>query len=249
MKNLLYTTMILLSLGLSSCNKDEGNSLGEYVISSATFHSLDAAYYLTNDNGETLWPAAGVLKPKDIADKDRVIVNYTKLGKDPDGQYDQEVKVNEIGKMLTKDMLIFDENTTEEVRDSIGNSPVRINGAWIVDDYLTVSFEMPIAYTTHLVNVVEDLTLEKTADGARILELKQNDNEQPLVGYWNWGIASFDISALQEQATDSMLIALQAINADGDMVSYKETLNYKFDGSSETPAPANFKKDSDLDIQ
>ncbi|MFV0365370.1 MAG: hypothetical protein ACK5JS_02560 [Mangrovibacterium sp.] len=245
MKNLVYGLMFLVGLTVSSCNNDDdGYSLDDYVITAATYHQLDGAYYLVNDNGETLWPAASDFMYSSFEDGDRVTVNYTVLGEDPDGYYDYYVSVNGMELMLTKDMVIFDETTTQEQRDTIGSDPIEINNAWIAGDYLTLVFEMPLSYTTHLVNVVDDLALDKTDTGATILELTHNDFDAPSTGYFGWGIASFNISDLKNQAEgeNSMVIALRATDEYGAKVDYATTLLYEFDGEGEVDSTLkNFK--------
>ncbi len=241
MKRLIYVCSFLLAIVASSCNDDEGYSLDNYIISSATYRQLDGAFYLVNDNGETLWPEANNVSTDLFYDGDRVTVNYTALGADPNGYYDYIVEINNMEKMLTKDMLIFDETTTDFQRDSVGRDPIVISGAWVVDDYLTLTFEMPIAYTTHMITVVEDLTLNATDDGAIILALRQNDFNAPLTGYVGWGIASFNIAALKDQVaegTTSLKIALRSTNEGGGDIDYETVIDYDFGPEAE---PASVK--------
>lgn len=246
MKKLVYgfLAMMLLGVGATSCSSDdEGYSLGDYVIAPATYHQLDDYFYLVNDDGESLWPAANQTHISFLEEGDRVTVNYTILGDDPNGDYTYYVRVNGIEQMLTKDMLIFDETTTTQERDSVGSDPVSITSAWIVDDYLTLTFEMPLAYTTQFVNVIEDLTLDKTDDDAVILELTHNYFNAPLSGYSAWGIASFDISALKEQGEDSINIALRARDDSGNAIDYDNRLVYDFSNDNpETASTPNLAK-------
>ncbi|MFV0520822.1 MAG: hypothetical protein ACK5MI_00110 [Mangrovibacterium sp.] len=232
MKNLMYGFILLLAVFISSCSgSDEGSSV---ISITATYHQLDGGFYLVSDIGEKLYPEENGIS-YDLTDGDRVTVSYTILGEDPDGIYDYYIQINAINKMLMRDMFIFDEATTDEVRDSIGNNPIYLINAWIVDDYLTVAFEMPISNTAHIVNLVEDLTEDKTDLGATILHLKQNGNDIPTTEYMGWGVASFNISALKDQANSgetSAVITIRGTNTDGTAISYSTNLIYYFAGET-----------------
>ncbi|MFV0520823.1 MAG: hypothetical protein ACK5MI_00115 [Mangrovibacterium sp.] len=230
MKRLIYLFALIAALGMTSCNDDDGYSLDDVVITAATYHQTDGYFYLVNDDGQSLWPAAGIGYYPGFEDGDRVTVNYTPLGKDPDGVYDLYVRLNAMDEMLTKDMVQFDETTTQNVRDSIGYDPIYIDNAWIVDDYLTVVFEFPATYAISMVNIVDDKTLDKTEDGATILELNLNSFDAPYIGYTGWGVASFNILKLRDEAdgASSINIALRSRDDNGEYVNYSSNITYYF---------------------
>ena len=164
MRKLIFILPILISVFiLSSCNNDDSYSLGKFWITSGTVSLIgedEDYYYVTADNGEVLFPSATNIHPKYLEDGMRVIVNFTKLGDaDEDDYYDYYVKVNDMTSILTKPIFNFTEETTETVKDSIGNDPVTILDAWFTNDFLNVEFKYGGGNRVHYINLVQDLSL------------------------------------------------------------------------------------------
>uniref|UniRef100_UPI003217AAE6 NigD-like protein n=1 Tax=uncultured Draconibacterium sp. TaxID=1573823 RepID=UPI003217AAE6 len=232
MKQLLKSGFIiaLISLFLVSCNDDDDYSLGDFWITTGTVVKTTDYYYVTTDSGDDLWPSASNVPASHLEDGMRVFVNYTILGDVTDGTYDYYVKVNSMSKILTKPVFNFTEETSAEVRDSIGNDPVTITDTWFTNDYLNVQFEYGGGAYTHFINLVKDSTDLKTEEGAIILELKHNKNGDPH-NYLQWSVASFDISELQEAGQSSVEIFVRAIDKQGEY-QYNKVLTYEYEEES-----------------
>lgn len=126
--------IFILLASFTSC-EDDGYDLGAFVVSLATVNPIDenaGTYYLTMDNGTTLFPAVpnAIYKPKV---NQRILVNFTLLGDSISG-YDHPAKINSIREILTKKV----ENLTDENEKEIGNNPVDILDLWTGDNYLNI---------------------------------------------------------------------------------------------------------------
>ncbi len=234
----------LVSIFLMSCSDDDDYSLGKYWITTGTVVKTTDYYYITTDGGDNLWPSATNVDPDRLDDGMRVFVNYTILGDAEDGSgYDYFVKVNSLSEILTKPIFNFTEETTEEVKDSIGNDAVTITDTWFTDDYLNIQFEYGggLGYT-HFINLVKDTEDLETEDGAIILELKHNKNGDPY-SYLQWSIASFDISELQVDGQTSVDVYVRALDKEGEY-QYNLVLTYEY--GAETQVGKTFSTD---DIQ
>ncbi|TLX78232.1 hypothetical protein E9993_00715 [Labilibacter sediminis] len=229
MKKLLLIIPVLLGLlTFSSCNDDDDSySLGKFWLTSGTVHKTADYYYITTDGGSNLWPSASNVNSEDLEDGMRVLVNYTILGDADDSEfYDYYVKVNGVSEILTKPIFNFTDETTPEVRDSIGNDPVTIKDTWFTENYLNVEFEYGGGYYVHFINLVHDSEDALTEEGEIILELKHNKNGDPN-NYLQWGIASFDISELQKEGESSVDIFVRSIGKDGEY-HYNKVLTYEY---------------------
>ncbi len=224
----------------SSCDDDDGYSLDNYAITIGTFMSTGEYYYIETDGGYTLWPSASNISADKHEDGDRIMVNFTILEEgDENDTYDYYVKINSTASILTKAIFNFNEETTQEEKDSIGNDPVTIHDTWFTDDYLNVEFEYGGGYATHFINLVKDSTDLETENGEIILELKHNKNGDPY-NYSQWGIVSFDISELKKEGENSVDIFLRSIDSDGQY-SYNKVLTYDY-SSEESTSQASIGK-------
>lgn len=216
-----------------SCSDDDGYSLGDFWVTTGTVVETDDYFYVVTDGGDALWPSASNVSPGSVEDGMRILVNYTVLG-DADDQeaYDYYVKINGISELLTKPIFNFDEDTSEEVKDSIGNDPVTITDTWFTDDYLNVQFEYGggPGYI-HFINLVKDTEDLETENGEIILELKHNKNNDPY-NYLQWGIASIDISELQKDGQNSVDIFVRSLDKNGEY-QYNKVLTYEYEQESE----------------
>jgi len=238
---------LLISVFLVSCNDDDDDySLGKYWITTGTVVKSSDYFSVTTDGGDKLWPSATNVDPEHLEDGMRVFVNYTILDDAEESSgYDYYVKINSMSEILTKPIFNFTAETTEEVRDSIGNDAVTITDTWFTDDYLNVQFEYGGGLGfTHFINLVKDTEDLETGDGEIILELKHNKNGDPY-NYLQWGIASFDISELQVDGQTSVDIYLRALDKEGE---YQYNLVLTYDYSLKEAQAKVFKKDDMLNM-
>ncbi len=249
MKKLFWLGTFLLSvIVLSSCNDDDGYSLGNYAITVGTFHETGDYFYIETDGGSKLWPSASEISADKHDEGDRIFVNFTILGDAPaDESYDYYVKVNATSSILTKPIFNFTEDTSQEVKDSIGDDPVSIIDTWFKDDYLNIEFAYGGGYTMHYINLVKDSTDLETENGEVILELKHNKNDDPY-NYEQRSIASFDISELKKDGQDKVDIFLRSKNSNGDY-SYNKVLTYDYSNESSVEQPVITNKEfTDSDV-
>ncbi len=241
----LKITMLLALVGLLtfSCSDDDGYSLGDFWVTTGTVFETDDYFYIETDGGDMLWPSASNVSPGSLDDGMRVLVNYTILGDAGDNpSYDYYVKINGVSELLTKPIFNFDETTSEEVRDSIGNDAVTITDTWFTNDYLNVQFEYGGGPGfIHYINLVKDTEDLETENGEIILELKHNKNNDPY-NYLQWGIASFDISELQESGQTSVDIFVRSLNKEGNY-QYNKVLTYEYGDVEIEPYAKTFSEE------
>lgn len=156
MKTFKFIILLFICIFIAtSCNDDDGYSLGEFRVNMATVKELESAdnFYLQLDNGSKLWIAvpAVVGTPK----YERVIINYTLLSDSIDG-YDHMIRLNGISSILTKDIAYIDPDD-EVKQDSIGNDPIKIISIWEGGDYMNIKFGFNYGETKqHLISLIAD---------------------------------------------------------------------------------------------
>ncbi len=227
MKVLKYLTIAFaLTLGLASCNDDEGYSLDKYWLSIATVNDLeegDNSYYLTLDDGTNLHIAAPInpYKPK----TKRVFANYTILG-ELEGDYQYAVRLNGIQSILTKDVIYIDP-ANEVKQDSIGFDPIKVISMKEGGGYINIKF----AYNTggvnsHMVNLVSDKE-DLSAGGSDVIKLqfRHNQNGDP-EKYPADGWVCFDLAPYKAAATgNEITFEISSVDFDGSTVT--KTIKYK----------------------
>jgi len=221
--------LALVGILTFSCSNDDGYSLGDFWVTTGTIvKTTDDSFHVVTDGGDALWPSASNVSPGKLEDGMRVLVNYTILGDANDSEvYDYYVKVNGINELLTKPIFNFDENTTEEVKDSIGNDPVTITDTWFTNEYLNLQFEYGGGPGfVHFINLVKDTEDLEAENGEIILELKHNKNGDPYNNL-QWGIASIDISELMVDGQNSVDIFVRSLNKEGEY-HYNKVLTFEY---------------------
>ncbi len=236
MKQLLLLMSMVLGLFVyTSCEEDDDHySLDKFWLSSGTITKTTDYYYVTTDGGSVLWPAASSVNESYLEDGMRILVNYTILDDGAtDDIYDYYVKINDVDEILTKPYFEFTEETPVDIIDSIGNDPIKILDTWFTGDYLNVEFNYGGGVGLHFVNLVYDATnpvVDET--GEIILELKHNDNGDPY-SYVQWGVASFDISGLQQEDVSELKLLIRSNYPDGEY-DYNKVLIYNYEELSQT---------------
>lgn len=228
MKKLLFALPLLLgTILLSSCSDDDGYSLNDYWLTTGTFIETSDYYYVITDEGDKLWPSASNISSSDHDDGDRILVNYTILdAASSDTIYDYYVKVNATSDILTKGLFTFTLETDDAIKDSIGHDPITIKDTWFTDDYLNIEFEYGGGLGIHYISLVKDDEDLTTENGELILELRHNKNDDPY-NYVQWGLASFDLTELQEEGMESVNIYIRAIDKNGTY-QYNKVLGYEY---------------------
>lgn len=221
-ENIILHSLMFISLLIVTyaCSDSDGYSLNNFRVSIATVvpegHSR---YSLTLDNGEKLWPAATQVYYSPKIDQ-RVIVNYTLLSDKMNG-YDHYIRVNDIWNVLTKPII----ELTEEIADSIGNDPVKINGFWIGDNYLNASFAFNYGgVKPHAINMVQNMMVKDGSKDILELEFRHNSYNSPNNRLFD-GFAAFDLKPFRKEGIDSIPVHIKVKDWDGEQ-EYK--LMYKY---------------------
>lgn len=229
MKKIFLILLAISSLMYTSCDDDDNSiSLDNYYMSVGTVTKKTDSLYITTDKGNILKPLTSYVSTKFLKDDMRVLVDFA-INSDADDNesIDYYIEMFDINEILTKPVFKFDSETPQEVKDSIGNNLVRIADAWSYNKYINVEFVYRGGAKTHFINLVYDSENASTANGEIILELKHNDNNDPL-NYRNWGIASFDVSSFKEEGKESVDFLIRTMGEDGEF-EYNEIITYYFD--------------------
>ena len=232
-KFLILIVVVVMPLFFTSCNDDDGYSLGDMWVSIGTVDNPENGSYFTFtlDNGTKMWAAASDIPSYRPKSGQRLIAYYTIISDKPeDSSYDHDVVLRDAYNVLTKG--IFD--VTPETQDSIGYDPVKIEDIWIGNDYLNIRFGYNGQNKTHYINLVNDVS--KTYDDGKVhLEFRHNANDDaPSRGIR--GYVSFDLKSLQNEDSDQIELVIHAKEFDTPNEP-KETiheLTYDFGDSSET---------------
>lgn len=195
------------------------------MVEIATVNLIDSdagIYYLTLDNGETLWPVSSTpyFVPKS---NQRAIVNFTLLS-DKTGEYDHYARINQIQNILTKSVV----DLTAENEEEIGNDPIKILAYWTGDNYLNIRFGYNTAgEETHIVNLVrnklDEIAVSK--DGAIILEFRHNNNNDP-ERYGANNYAAFDLRPFKIENKNSIEFIIKVLDFDNETKEYPITYKY-----------------------
>lgn len=222
--HLIFILGLFLSLNLISCSDDDGYSLDNFRVNLATVNPIDieqGTFYLTLDDGTTLWPATMSnmgFKPRN---NQRVLLNYTLLS-DEIGKYDHYIKVNGISNILTKEIIKLTSANEKEV----GDNPIKILTIWPGDNYLNIRFGINVGGTQikHTINLVKN-ELSPTDDVDIVLELRHNANGDP-ERYGETGFAAFDLRPFMVEGKESINLVVKAKDYGGEEKKY--LITYKF---------------------
>lgn len=136
MKKCLLTLCAGLVLLLSSCNDQEGYSLGDLAADWVTVHDHgDRLYTYTGDTWGTMWPAASGIFGPGLEDGQRAILYFNPLADDFAG-YDVAIQPEYICPFLTKQV----EELTGENEAAYADHPVWWEDAWVAAGYLHIRF-------------------------------------------------------------------------------------------------------------
>ncbi|MBS2100360.1 NigD1/NigD2 family lipoprotein [Carboxylicivirga linearis] len=207
----LLWLVAVLGILMVACYK-ESETTG---VSIATIIKTDDHFYLKSDKGNNLYPETSYIDASRLEDSMRVVAYYTLLGeKETESFYDYSINLTGLNEILTKPFFTFTSETTEEVKDSIGYDAVRVHSAWFTDQYLNLEFEYPGGgYTVHYINLVMDEENLTNDEGAIILELKHNANNDP---YYRslYSLAAFDLTQLIPENNEAVDILLRWMDKD-----------------------------------
>lgn len=200
----LFFFILIINIFLSSCN-DNGYDLGEFCISYGILQKEDNNFTILLDEGPVLQPVTPVLENDFFQDNDRILVDFTLLQHaDSTAPYDYYAKINDIYKILTKDIITYSAGLT----DSLGHDPVHINDLWIINGYFTFDFSFTGGQSgaKHLITLAKHP--EKTADNRILLDFRHNafGDHSP---YQYRGLIAFPVGGISETLSDSIPLQIQ----------------------------------------
>ncbi|MCW3788148.1 NigD1/NigD2 family lipoprotein [Plebeiibacterium sediminum] len=236
MKKLRFILPLLFGLLIFvSCDDDDDtDGYNNWWLTTGTVVLTDNSFYIVTDDGLNFGQEEDEVSASNFEDGMRLLFYYEVEGEATDSELlDYYIELKDYDEILTKPIFNFTETTNEEVIDSIGDDPIHIVDTWFTGDYLNVEFKYYGNNLLHYVNLVHDSSNPETENGEILLELKHNDNGDAW-NYISWGVASFDISELQQEGEESVDIFVRSMGYYNEY-EYNKVLTYEY---SSTPVEA-----------
>jgi hypothetical protein len=233
MKKIILGLLIGVMVVLGGCQDDDGYSLSNMWVGFGVLNQTGtdpAEYQIVMDNDDVLVPVTGIwhygsgYADSELGNGDRIIVNYTVVGDNSDGNSDATeyyVKVNSLKKVLMKDII----DITPENQDSIGNDPVIVRDAWVTDSLLTFKIKYWGYDQTHFINLVKQPGEITEASQPIDLELRHNINgDDENIPYT--AFVSFKLNKLEIAGQDSVQYRVTGTDYDGSEFEYEGVYHY-----------------------
>lgn len=228
MKRLILVFLLATVSGFfSGCSldDDDGYCLDNAWVGFGLIHkdSGNQSFTILLDDGELLFPATNAVEWNEVANNERVLVNFTILGNktNPDKDEQYYVRINSMRKILYKGIL----DITPEKEDSIGNDPIGVKDKWIKNNMLNFELRYFGGEKVHYINLVKQPGAINPDNGPVILELRHNTNGDrehfPLSAY-----VTFDLSSLKVAGKNSTPFKVVAKDFDGK--DFEFTGEYKY---------------------
>lgn len=208
MKSLL---LLFVLLGfLESCSQEDSLSYNKCVVSLATVEQVVSSkdFLLKLDNDTVLYPVDNVVNTFDPVNLERVLINYTILGKNQaNGDYNYAIRLNDATNVVTKEITRF----SDALQDSLGNDPVNVSDCWIGSHFLNIAYSSYGSSTNDLISLVQLPSTDTETDTVINLELRHNtygDNSKNLYN----NMISFDLRSLNLTNTLPVKLILKVKN-------------------------------------
>ncbi len=236
MKKLLFGILALTFLVSCNMHDNDEQQLPTSFINIATVENPNqsSAFYFRLDNDDRMWITSTNFPYYRPKTGQRIIANYSIVSVNTENDtYNHKVVLNDVYEVLTKGIFKIKPAT----QDSIGNDQIDVRDMWIGSHFLNVEFVYPGYNKIHFINLVSDSTKTYT-DGKVHLEFRHNANDD-YPSNSRWGVASFDLSSLQANATADSVNLVVHTKEFGTTVDKTYSLTYKF---SPAEAPAAIKR-------
>ena len=215
LKMLFLTLWAVLIPTLTSCNDEEGYSIGDFTTPSwATLSITGDGFYLTDDIWGKLWPVNQHLNSTATSDLfedgQRVIITFNPLSDKYYG-FDHAVKLLSIQEVLTKDI----ETLTPENDEAYGNAPITIaqGNLTISGNHLNIIYQQDIpSQAKHRISLLRPASDNELygSDGYIHLQLRYNTYND-VSGYLLNNAVSFNLNSLDIPAgTQGIKLKLQS---------------------------------------
>lgn len=201
--HILLFSLFLLSFFIVSCD-DKYEDLRYEYSDYGIIHKNGELTTIQTDRGALVCPSVWNI-PAEFKNKDRVLIYFNLLGEaDSTEQFDYYVRINEIHKILTKDLIEY----SSEISDSLGYDPIQLYNLWISREFINFDFYYGAGAPNlkHMINLA--LHPEKTADNRILLEFRHNAFRDPY-NYKYHGIVSFRAAELLDTPQDSVLLRIK----------------------------------------
>jgi hypothetical protein len=217
----LFLLITFAAFTLASCDLDDDDGYSTMWIGFGLTDNVsenDNLFTIRMDDGSVLFPVYNMVPWFEIEEDQRLLVNFTKLGnKDISGENKEYyVRINSLREILYKDIF----EITEETEDSIGNDPIHVKDAWLVDNMLTFELRYYGNSQVHYINLVKQPG-ELTADDEPIeLELRHNNrNDGPSVKLTAY--VTFKLDAIKIAGKNS--VNFKVTGVDFNNTTYEDT--------------------------
>jgi hypothetical protein len=200
MKKISFYLLIAVSVVFTGCSLDEKNP-EYYNVLGTIYRSNDSVLIISDDDDRLLVNNSGALTQ--IDENERLIAYFSLIEEPLPSGIDYVIDVVDFSKVLFKPVI----ELTEEIADSIGNDPVRVESIWLAKDYMNVKFQFYGSNAIHFINLTRAPGI---IDSDTInLELRHNDNND-IQSYLKNGFVSFDLESLQSESADSVILRVKA---------------------------------------
>ena len=154
-------------------------------------HKTDSLVSISTDKGNKLYPNTSFKNM--IKDGERYMLEYFIVNRvEPEAAMEVfEISVYDYFKVLTKDIIPFE----EAISDSLGSDPVKVNHAWVANQYINFYF----TYWGRNFNVKHMINLTQlpdvNEDGHIVMEFRHNAYGDPYTNQYR-GMVSFPVESL-----------------------------------------------------
>lgn len=223
----IFLLITFTALLFSSCDiNDDGYSLSDVYVGFGLTDNVESngnSFIIRMDNGSILYPVANGVPWFKVAKDQRLLVNYTILGdKNVAGnKKEYYVRINQLKEILYKGIF----EITPDKEDSIGNDPIHVADAWLVDSLLTFKLKYYGNSQVHYINLVKKPGELTSADEPVELELRHNNrNDAPHV--LMTAFVTFKLNAIKIAGQDSVRFKVTGI--DFNNKKYEDTGVFKY---------------------
>ncbi|MFA7034095.1 MAG: NigD-like C-terminal domain-containing protein [Bacteroidales bacterium] len=209
MKRIKYLLLLVIILipAIQSCTMYQPESVA--LVTMKTTGTND--YYFVLDGGKTMYASERVSYATSITpvDGQRAIIYFTMLSTSISG-YDYNVKLYNIGELLTKKIVTLD----DPALDTLGQDKINLTSINISGGYINVEFAFySEGNIMHSINMLDNQTVEHSKDST-FLEFRHKANGDT-TGTKATGIACFKLGAY-DPALSSKAIVVKVHTWDGD---------------------------------
>jgi hypothetical protein len=198
-KNLIAALLTTAVYLLTACNKEEEiyySALGIIRIS-------EDSIVIETDNGNRLLVDDRNRIGIPLVDNDRVIAYFTLVDRTAPAGIDLVIDIYDISKVLFKPVI----ELSSAIADSIGDDPLTVGSLWLDKDFINLSFIYYGGEKMHYINLIRHPGEIRT--DTIDLEIRHNDNDD--AGIYSYsGFVSFDLSSLQNEVYDSVVLRIKA---------------------------------------